>query len=284
MPPRDDPCMTQLPPSAAGSPQLRLLGDPALVGADGSIKSLERRAAGLLALVALEPGVTRARASALLWPESDNARQALRQQIARFRKNYGADLIAGTDALFIAQGVLVDAQLSDAGALQGDLLGELAFDDCEDFAEWLAQQRAQRRSGAASGLLQQIAAAEAQGDLEAATRLAEQLLLADNDSEAHHRTLMRLHYLRGDIAQAQAGYERLARLLTEKPPYNAKVRFDPDWGASGWFVIKNGTRDRVENGVRLFSSSTCHHRPEVYGGIGEESAGALLRAFFAEKR
>jgi DNA-binding SARP family transcriptional activator len=209
MPPRDHPFMTGLSPSAAVSPQLRLLGDPTLVGADGNIKALERRAAGLLALVALEPGVTRARAAALLWPDSDNARQSLRQQIARFKKNYGAELVTGTDALFIADGVTVDA----LQAVGGVLLGELAFDDCEDFAAWLAQQRAQRRSGTTNGLVQQIAAAEAQGDLEAATRLAEQLLLADNDSEAHHRTLMRLHYLRGDIAQAQAAYERLARLL-----------------------------------------------------------------------
>ena len=200
--------MTQLPPTAAGSPQLRLLGDPALV-VGGEVKALERRAAGLLALVALEPGITRARAAALLWPESDSARQALRQQIARFRRNYGAELVAGTDALFIVDGVTVDALEAGGGAL----LGDLAFDDCEAFAEWLAQQRAQRRSGATSGLVQQIAEAESSGDLDAAARLAEQLLRADNDSEAHHRTLMRLHYLRGDIAQAQAAYDRLVRLL-----------------------------------------------------------------------
>jgi DNA-binding SARP family transcriptional activator/tetratricopeptide (TPR) repeat protein len=195
--------------TAAARVRLRLLGDPTVIAADGSIKSLERRAAGLLAIVALEPGITRARAAALLWPDSDNARQALRQQIARFRKNYGADLVAGADVLVIAEGVVVDV-LEDGG---GALLGDLSFDECEDFAEWLAHQRVQRRSGAASGLVQQIAAAEAGGDLEGATRLAEQLLLTDNDSEAHHRTLMRLHYLRGDIAQAQAAYERLARLL-----------------------------------------------------------------------
>jgi DNA-binding SARP family transcriptional activator len=187
---------------------VRLLGDPVLqIGTE--LKSLERRAAGLLALVALEPGVTRARAAALLWPESDNPRQALRQQIARFRKNYGAALIDGDAALSIAAGVEVDVLTDAAGAL----LGDLSFDDCEDFAEWLAHARQQRRSGAASGLTQQITAAEASGDLEAAVRLAEQLLLADNNSEAHHRTLMRLHYLRGDIAQAQAVYERLARHL-----------------------------------------------------------------------
>ena len=40
----------------------------------------------------------------------------------------------------------------------------------------------------------------------------------------------------------------------------------------------------VENGVRYFSSATCHHRPEIYGGIGEREAGDLLRAFFAARR
>jgi tRNA(adenine34) deaminase len=40
----------------------------------------------------------------------------------------------------------------------------------------------------------------------------------------------------------------------------------------------------VESGVRFFSAATCHHRPDVYGGIGEQEAAALLRAFFAERR
>jgi tRNA(adenine34) deaminase len=40
----------------------------------------------------------------------------------------------------------------------------------------------------------------------------------------------------------------------------------------------------VDNGVRLFVSPTCHHRPEVYGGIAEQEAAALLRGFFAERR
>ena len=40
----------------------------------------------------------------------------------------------------------------------------------------------------------------------------------------------------------------------------------------------------VENGVRLFSQPTCHHAPEVYGGIGESEAQALLQAFFAARR
>ena len=40
----------------------------------------------------------------------------------------------------------------------------------------------------------------------------------------------------------------------------------------------------VENGVRFFASATCHHRPEVYGGIGESEAAGLLRAFFKARR
>ena len=40
----------------------------------------------------------------------------------------------------------------------------------------------------------------------------------------------------------------------------------------------------VENGVRFFASPTCHHRPEVYGGIGEAEAAALLKEFFRARR
>ena len=40
----------------------------------------------------------------------------------------------------------------------------------------------------------------------------------------------------------------------------------------------------VESGVRFFASSTCHHRPEVYGGINESDAAGLLRGFFAARR
>jgi tRNA(adenine34) deaminase len=40
----------------------------------------------------------------------------------------------------------------------------------------------------------------------------------------------------------------------------------------------------VEHGPRIFSQPTCHHRPEIYGGIAEREAGELLRAFFKERR
>ena len=40
----------------------------------------------------------------------------------------------------------------------------------------------------------------------------------------------------------------------------------------------------VEHGPRVFSHPTCHHAPEIYGGIAEGEAAALLRGFFAARR
>ena len=40
----------------------------------------------------------------------------------------------------------------------------------------------------------------------------------------------------------------------------------------------------VEHGARIFSQPTCHHAPELYGGIEEVKAAALLRDFFARRR
>jgi len=40
----------------------------------------------------------------------------------------------------------------------------------------------------------------------------------------------------------------------------------------------------VEHGVRFFASPTCHHRPEIYGGIGESRAAELLKRFFEARR
>jgi tRNA(adenine34) deaminase len=62
----------------------------------------------------------------------------------------------------------------------------------------------------------------------------------------------------GAIAHA-----RIARLYSGAP--------DPKGGA-------------VEHGARLFEQPQCLHRPDVYAGIAEEPAAALLRTFFAARR
>ncbi|MFO0995693.1 MAG: nucleoside deaminase [Alphaproteobacteria bacterium] len=40
----------------------------------------------------------------------------------------------------------------------------------------------------------------------------------------------------------------------------------------------------VVHGARIFEQPTCHHRPEVYGGLSEVRAGELLRSFFRDRR
>ncbi len=40
----------------------------------------------------------------------------------------------------------------------------------------------------------------------------------------------------------------------------------------------------VAHGPRVFSHPTCHHRPEIYDGLGAAESAGLLRAFFAERR
>jgi tRNA(Arg) A34 adenosine deaminase TadA len=51
-----------------------------------------------------------------------------------------------------------------------------------------------------------------------------------------------------------------------------------------YFGASDAKGGAVENGVRLYASPTCHHVPEVYGGIREGEAGELLRTFFRERR
>jgi cytosine deaminase len=40
----------------------------------------------------------------------------------------------------------------------------------------------------------------------------------------------------------------------------------------------------VEHGARVFAAASCLHRPEVVGGVREQEAGEVLRAFFRELR
>lgn len=40
----------------------------------------------------------------------------------------------------------------------------------------------------------------------------------------------------------------------------------------------------VEHGPRFFSQPTCHHAPEIYGGLRESECAALLRDFFRARR
>jgi tRNA(adenine34) deaminase len=50
------------------------------------------------------------------------------------------------------------------------------------------------------------------------------------------------------------------------------------------FAAEDPKGGGVVHGARIFARPTCHHRPDVLGGIGEEEAAMLLREFFAARR
>ncbi len=201
---------------------LQLHGTARAVAADGRSLVLRGRAAGLVALAALEPGgVARERAALMLWPDSPNPRQSLRQQLLRFRQALGAPLLQGDPTLTLAAGVLL-AAAGDAALLAGEAVGG------DDFGLWLQQQRRRQQAERNAPLRQALAVAEQAGDLDAALAHARALLAGshghnasdlhdDSDTdEADHAALMRLHYLRGEAAAGLAVYQRLADRLSAR--------------------------------------------------------------------
>ncbi len=186
---------------------LRLHGAAQLQTAAGQVFALRGRAAGLVALAALEPGIARERAAAMLWPDASNPRQNLRQQLLRFRQWLGQPLLAGDDALHLAAGVVLQA--AEPGA---ELLAtEPASNDA--FGLWLAAMRRAQGQAQQQPLLDALAAAETAGELDSALQHAQALLALNPREEDNHTALMRVHYLRGEAAAGLAVYETLVRLL-----------------------------------------------------------------------
>lgn len=195
---------------AAGPWRLRLARSPCIVSPAGVEYVLERRAAALFALVVLEPGIERRKVAGLLWPHSEaaRARQALRQQLLRLKTLAGRDLVGGDPGLRLSDEVATD--LEEAG---DGLLGDFIYEDEEALASWVEAQRRARRDSGAARLAANAASAEASGDFAAALAHAEALLHAAGDEEEHHRRVMRLHYLAGDVARARRAYQRLCEML-----------------------------------------------------------------------
>jgi tRNA(Arg) A34 adenosine deaminase TadA len=50
------------------------------------------------------------------------------------------------------------------------------------------------------------------------------------------------------------------------------------------FAAEDPKGGAIVHGARIFAQPTCHHRPDVLGGIGDEESAKLLRAFFGQRR
>ncbi len=179
--------------------------------ADGSSSALAPRDAALLAWLALEGPTPRSQLAELLWPLSDPvaARNTLRQRLFHLKRHCG-ELVAGAAALRLADGVEHD--LADAEGV----LGELHFPDAPALDAWLRSQRERRVNSMRRDLERQVRALEDAGELAAALPVAQALLRLDRLSEAAHRHVMRLHYLRGDRAAALLAFDDCERTLKDE--------------------------------------------------------------------
>ena len=187
--------------------RLRLHGAAQVQPDQGQAIPLRGRAAGLLALVALEPGIRRDRAAAMLWPDALNPRHNLRQQLLRFRQWLGVPLVQGEMDLRLADAVLLEAAAPGAELLAG----EVAAGD--DLGVWLNSQRRALRQAHREPLQQSLAQAEAAGELALALQHAQALVTLDPREEACHAALMRVHFLRGEGVAGLAAYQVLLQQL-----------------------------------------------------------------------
>jgi tRNA(adenine34) deaminase len=105
--------------------------------------------------------------------------------------------------------------------------------------------------------------------------------LADRDPTAHAEMLAIRH------AAAALGNERLVDCdlyVTLEPCAMCAAAISFARIRRLYYGAPDEKGGAVENGVRYFASPACHHRPEVYGGIGEAEAGELLKGFFRARR
>lgn len=209
--------------------RLTLLGNP-LQHRDGSPPTrLERKAAGLLAYLALEGETGRGRLAGLLWPDTPeaSARNNLSQTLKRLRgAASGPPLVVGQDLLRLDDTLDCDARTlrvrhrdgkhAQVLDVQGGLLATLDYDDCPDFDRWLAAKRDELERWRREALAVLADQAEATGQARAALGYARRLVDMDPLSETAHRRLMSLHAQMGDQAAATEAYERCRRQLWEE--------------------------------------------------------------------
>lgn len=205
--------------------RLRLLGQPLLRLRDGARTVVLRpKDAALLAAVALSGPIQAERLAAMLWPgaSSRQAETSLRQRLFRLRRETGATLVVSGGPLQLATDLdldLADAIESlreDEHAAQGELLGDLKFEELPDLAEWLRVERHRWQTQRGNALAAAAAQCEHSGALARGLAYAQRLVDGDPLAEHGQRRLMRLHYLRGDRAAAIAAFERFERQLKDE--------------------------------------------------------------------
>jgi DNA-binding SARP family transcriptional activator len=215
--------------------RIRLLGGFTVERDGAPITLPTRKAAALLAILAMPPGtlITRERLADLLWSRSAEAqaRGSLRQAVAQLRKALGdesgtlieavgpglrlASAAVEVDAVTLEQaltaGSPADLELAER-LYRGEFLAGLAIEEAP-FEEWRATVAERLRRRLLRGLQALLAHQVEQGDLETSLDLGERLVRLEPLAEETYQALMRLHLGRGALGSAMREYQRCRAAL-----------------------------------------------------------------------
>jgi len=132
---------------------------------------------------------------------------------------------------------------------------------------------------AAAGGEVPVGAVIARGDEIIAT--SANMMLAGNDPTAHAEIVA---IRRAAESLGQSRLDGLDLWVTLEPCAMCAGAIAHARIARLYYAAEDPKGGAVAHGPRFFQQPTCHHRPEVYPGIGAEEAAGQLRAFFAERR
>ena len=152
-------------------------------------------------------------------------------------------------------------------------------------------KKAMKTRGHMDRLLVAAAAAADAGEVPVAAAIVDLdgqiIALAENRMKRDENALHHAEILAIERAMAKTGQSRLDK-------YDLWVTLEPCTMCAGaiaharikrlYFAAHDEKAGAVESGLRFFDSPSCHHSPEIYGGIGASKAAALLQEFFAAKR
>ncbi len=210
--------------------RIELFGAPRVLRGHSVFKLPARKTLAILACLALEGRITRAKLATRLWEDLDGtaARRNLRRELHRLRE-CGLDGAVQSDAdqLQLAPDIGVDAAEFEADLAAGrptqalaryvgPLLDGFEVTDAPGFDDWAAQQRERLAQRWRSVALAQAMQLEQAGDARGALALHQRLLADDALHEQHHRDVMRLHYLLGERESALAQFERCRDVLRDE--------------------------------------------------------------------
>ena len=138
--------------------------------------------------------------------------------------------------------------------------------------------------------LEEAHAAQARGEVPvgcAVVRNGEVIARAGNQTLADHDPTAHAELIAIRAAASSIGSERLTDCdlyVTREPCAMCAAAISFARIRRLYFGAPDPKGGAVEHGVRFFAAQTCHHKPEVYGGINESECAALLKEFFQARR